>query len=85
MVEPITLIVGIATVINLFSTGFNWVKKLISTDELSSSSTISSHLATYSPIIYPSFMMEDTASTFIKNIMNSVAKYSFFVINLHRK
>ncbi|CAF3314855.1 unnamed protein product [Rotaria socialis] len=63
MVEPVTLILGVVSVINFLSTGFTWFKKFIGAAEASSPSQTTLSVATYPSVIYVSPIREDTAKT----------------------
>ncbi|CAF0882825.1 unnamed protein product [Rotaria sp. Silwood1] len=78
MVEPVSVIVGITTVINLVSIGVSWFKKWIGIDS-SAATTLLIPVATYPPVIYASPIIEDTASILEQKIITySITYYSFF-------
>ncbi|CAF2383002.1 unnamed protein product [Rotaria sp. Silwood2] len=59
MVEPVSVILGITTVINLVSAGISWFKKIMGIDS-SLATTLSIPVATYPSVIYTSSIIEHT-------------------------
>jgi hypothetical protein len=63
MVEPVTIIVAITTIISLFSSGINWIRKNMDTQSpLPASLSVTTQM--YPPAILLSSINEDIPSIF---------------------
>ena len=81
MVEPVTIVLGITSIINFLGMGFTWLKKLIRRKS-SRPITLSTHLVTHATTTLLSPIQMDMTSKFERNHLFFIINYSLLRLTI---